>query len=396
MYLFSDKNAPPDDLGNFVVSFWRENEDEPRDVMRARVASALASGNILSLLQALPSSRLPSIIPIELRNNGLTASVRTSPPDSHYLQQLEPISKFVSKFVATASPPLMRPLHTLDSIRFVSAFESGSAGAYLVKPQNDAHPHVLKVLLETDFLLHTDEEISFTFTARLTAMYNEMRILMKIPPHPNIIQPPIALVTMLRAGEPVVCGFLAKFHPGGNIRDLLDAADPPSLERRVRWASQIAAAIHHLHRVAHTYHGDIKLDNVVLSANDDAVLIDFEQTRHAEACLAPEAHGEWDVIPDVPVERDVGTNAITVRYVQYNGPDRGDDWSAYGAWEGYPDAIEAIEVYALGDLLKTLFDSTSPPGTISKISDQCLNADPIARPRLETIAAELRALSEQS
>jgi hypothetical protein len=76
-------------------------------------------------------------------------------------------------------------------------------------------------------------------------------------------------------------------------------------------------AIHHLHRVACTYHGEIKLDNVVLSIDDDAVFIDFEQARHAEGCLAPEAHGSWDVVPDVPAAKSNidATATATIRYV---------------------------------------------------------------------------------
>lgn len=48
----------------------------------------------------------------------------------------------------------------------------------------------------------------------------------------------------------------------------------------------MVSAISHLHCVANTYHGDIKLDNIVLSTDDDAVFIDFEQAHHAEGCLA--------------------------------------------------------------------------------------------------------------
>jgi len=93
----------------------------------------------------------------------------------------------------------------------------------------------------------------------------------------------------------VVCGFFSPFHPGGTIAYALSPfspdSKPPSLARQIRWANQMVSAIHHLHRVAYTYYGDIKLDNVVLSIDDDAVFIDFEQARHAEGCLAPEARG---------------------------------------------------------------------------------------------------------
>ena len=154
----------------------------------------------------------------------------------------------------------------------------------------------------------------------------------------------------------------------------------------------MVSAIHHLHRVANTYHGDIKLDNVVLSTDDDAVFIDFEQGRHAEQCLAPEAHGSWDVISNIPAAgSSIGAPApATIRYVRYTGPDRGDTWSAYEAWAKYPEVMEAMEVYSLGDALQTLFEGTIPPSTIGSIVDRCLLEDPAARPRLDLIRTALK------
>jgi hypothetical protein len=97
----------------------------------------------------------------------------------------------------------------LEFIVFLSAFESG---AYLVKTKDDAPPAVLKLLLPTDFLLHSDEE-AFSFTARLAAMYREIHVLAAIPPHPNIINHPVALVTISHVQDQLVCGFLSSFHP---------------------------------------------------------------------------------------------------------------------------------------------------------------------------------------
>ncbi len=53
--------------------------------------------------------------------------------------------------------------------------------------------------------------------------------------------------------DQLVCGFLSPFHPGGTIASALEPpipTDTPSLERRIRWAVQMASAVHHLHRVA--------------------------------------------------------------------------------------------------------------------------------------------------
>jgi hypothetical protein len=396
--IVADKNAPPDNLGNYVVSFWQETEDKPRDEMRVRVREVL-EGPVLSVLQSSRAIALSSIVLVDVLAYGLTVSLRTSGIKQQtpcaYSQALE----LASKLIASAGPSHVPTICELNSILFISVFESGSAGAYLVETHHDMSPLVLKILSETDFLLHTDNKM-FSFTARLAAMYREMHVLMTIPPHPNIVGPPVALVTIPRADGPAVCGFLSPFHPGGTIacalgRSALDG-EPPSLARRIRWAAQMASAIHHLHRVAHTYHGDIKLDNVVLSAQDDAVCIDFEQARHAEGCLAPEAHGAWDIIRNVPAAGSSVNVLIpdpsTIHYVPYAGPERDDTWSAYEAWAMYPEALEALEVYSLGDALQMLFEGMSPPDAVESIVEWCMLEDPTARPRLGLILAELNEL----
>ena len=394
MVIIADKDAPPDYLGNYVVSFWKENEDEPRDQMRLRMQETL-QGPVLSVLRSSYVTALPSVVHVEICTNGTTISLRTSAINQPYAQSL--VS--ASKIIASANSSHVPALCELDSILFISAFESGSAGAYLVETNDLTSPVVLKILTDTDFLLHTDEELMFSFRARLAAMYREINILMVIPPHPNIIGTPVGLVTVPRADGPVVCGFLSPFHPGGTIACALNPSspdsEPPSLARRIRWANQMVSAIHHLHRVANTYHGDIKLDNVVLSTDDDAVFIDFEQARHAEGCLAPEAQGSWDVIPDFPTAKsNVDTpSPATIRYVRYTGPGRDDTWSAYEAWTKYPDVIEAMEVYSLGDALQTLFEGMVCPRKIESIVERCLLEDPTARSRLDLILTDLKHCS---
>ena len=126
--------------------------------------------------------------------------------------------------------------------------------------------------------------------------------------------------------------------------------------------------------MAHTYHGDIKLDNIVLSAYDDAVFIDFEQGCHAEGCLAPEAQGLWDVIPNIPATKADAPTSTTIHYVRYTGPERDNTWLAYEAWGKYPEAIETLEVYSLGGALQTLFEGVVPPSQIGSIIDRAVLA----------------------
>jgi len=97
-------------------------------------------------------------------------------------------------------------------------------------------------------------------------MYREIHVLATTPPHPNIINHRVALVTISHSW---FADAFRLFIQVERSHLLSNPADTPSLERRIRWAVQMASGIYHLHRVAHTY-GDIKLDNIVLSANDDA------------------------------------------------------------------------------------------------------------------------------
>jgi hypothetical protein len=55
----------------------------------------------------------------------------------------------------------------------------------------------------------------------------------------------------------------------------------------------------------------------------------------------------------------------------------------------YPEAIEAIEVYSLGDALQALFEGMVPTSKFGSIVEQCLLEDPAARPRLDFMLAEL-------
>ena len=329
------------------MSFWGEGEDGPRDEMRTRVEGIL-QGPVLEVLKSSQMASLSSVVLVDVRTDvptgSLLVSVVDQPNTSSYAQRLDAPSKFID----AASPSHIPAICELESIIFLSALESDSTGVYLVKTKNDAPPVVLKLLLPTDFLLHSDEE-AFSFTARLAAMYREILVLSTIPPHPNIIDCPVALVTISHLHGQLVCGFLSSFHPGGTIASAIEPvtpADTPSLERRIRWAAQMASAIFHLHLVAHTYHGDIKLDNIVLSANENAVFIDFEQVRHAKECLAPEACGAWDVVLTNSAARDfVGaTTTATISYVPYTGPEREETWSAYEAWAMYPEEIGRAHV----------------------------------------------------
>ena len=64
---------------------------------------------------------------------------------------------------------------------------------------------------------------------------------------------------------------------------------------KAKWCFQMASAIAHTHFAAHTFHMDIKPANIVVDANRDLILIDWEQSGAWQYSLAPEVDGFWDV-----------------------------------------------------------------------------------------------------
>ncbi|OJT07891.1 hypothetical protein TRAPUB_1214 [Trametes pubescens] len=212
---------------------------------------------------------------------------------------------------------------------------------------------------------------------------HEMQLLRSIPPHPHIIGPPIGYISREFEGATLIRGFVSRFLPGGNVRDVLEAG-PVALARRVKWAYQTTSALVHVHHAAHTYHGDVKLDNIMLDGNDDAILIDFEQGRANEEAAAPEVHAGGRV-----------TVSDEGRLLYHPPLDCGEEGQEllrhraypYDAWLHVPRAIEAAEVHALGVALSKLFEGGEVP---SDIVQKCKVGDPNERPALKTIEQYFR------
>ena len=217
------------------------------------------------------------------------------------------------------------------------------------------------------------------FVYNVNSIYHESRILSGIPPHPAIVGHPIGYLTRAHGDTEVVYGFLVEYFPGGCIGDIIENSDV-SLIRRSKWASQIVSAVWHLHHVSNTFHGDIKLDNIVLDAHDDAVLIDFEQFRANARHLAPEACGEWEVFVSQTGE---------LSYLRHQGK-RPDRWNAFRQWQDIPKALEIAEVHALGMALSTLYGEQAPP-SIQSILGSCLEPDPLKRISLQAVSHYFRS-----
>lgn len=115
-------------------------------------------------------------------------------------------------------------------------------------------------------------------------MYHELRVLLTMPPHPNIISTPTRLVTKtitLSKHKDKVVGFLVPFYSGGGLRDELPLLRLQGLLRikdQARWAKDICSGLLHIRNQASSYYPDLRLDQIVFPADDKRpILLDFEQ-----------------------------------------------------------------------------------------------------------------------
>ena len=127
--------------------------------------------------------------------------------------------------------------------------------------------------------------------------YHELKILLTMPPHPNVLAKPRYIVTKKgRFGSKIgVCGFLLEFHTGGTLQNALSSdpgGDSLRLRRSFSWAKQLVSASMHVHESVGFY-ANMKLINVVMSSDGNygrPVLIDFEQRSGWFSWSPPEVH----------------------------------------------------------------------------------------------------------
>ncbi|KAK0655570.1 hypothetical protein B0T16DRAFT_432809 [Cercophora newfieldiana] len=251
----------------------------------------------------------------------------------------------------------------------------------------------------------------------------EYNTLLHIPPHPNVLPPPPMLVTIQwpdRSAPSVFCGGLFPFYPGGNAASRIKDSNKKGLriplDLKAHWCANMAAAVFHAHRIAKTYHMDIKPGNFVADGSDNLILCDWEQHDAPATTLAPEADGTWDVTEDLPTLQAVRPQ---LRYIKHSGTPRrnvdedvlGDApwhiWNVFPIWSNeHPWALELAEVFSLGrsmwmllrqpesdfediehpDQLITDWDKSEDiPATWKQMVDRCMSRDPNKRPDLSEL-----------
>ncbi|KAL2023443.1 hypothetical protein VTK56DRAFT_2439 [Thermocarpiscus australiensis] len=126
-------------------------------------------------------------------------------------------------------------------------------------------------------------------------LYTELRNLLQMEPHPHVISRPQYLVTKYCrfGGKTGVVGFITPYHSGGSLRDelpLLRIHGRLTLDLQLKWATQLASALLHVRERGRIFYPDLRLDNVVLSAAGDIVMVDFEQRGVWCEFAAPEVN----------------------------------------------------------------------------------------------------------
>lgn len=127
-------------------------------------------------------------------------------------------------------------------------------------------------------------------------LYHELKLLLTIPPHPNIMPPPLYLLTKKCAfgGKNGICGFLLEYHSQGTLHDILVSSTfttTYNFSDQLSWSKAIISSLIHLTEKAGIYYPDLKPDNILLvpssSSHLEPLLLDFEQRGNGTNWAAP-------------------------------------------------------------------------------------------------------------
>ncbi|UKZ80864.1 hypothetical protein TrVFT333_008629 [Trichoderma virens FT-333] len=182
-------------------------------------------------------------------------------------------------------------------------------------------------------------------------LYHELRQLLSINAHPNIVARPVHLITKkcTFGSKTAVIGFTLEFHV--------------SLADKAKWSVQLASALVHLRETTGIFYPDLRLDNIVLSGSGDVVMVDFEQRGVWCEFAAPEVNA-IEYIRLLAIDDEISSH-VHASGLGGDGPGEDYVWPS----EGYnvpwacltPKEQEACEVYMLGRVLWCIFESNSAP-----------------------------------
>lgn len=125
------------------------------------------------------------------------------------------------------------------------------------------------------------QKVAFKFNTlekplRLQMAWDELQLLKRLPPHPNIV--PFDRVVL---AEPRVIGFTTKYIPGGTL-------DNPKIPFRFEWLQQLTQLVDFLNLELGIMHQDIAPRNLLIDPDTNNILLWFQL-----GCTRKEALVEW-------------------------------------------------------------------------------------------------------
>lgn len=238
------------------------------------------------------------------------------------------------------------------------------------------------------------------------SMNEELMVLCTMPPHPNIIPRPPILVTTPTSPERI-CGFLQPFRSKQTISVQIGLANKKRhripLLTKAKWCLGIAEGILHTHRVAKTFHMDMKPANVLIEDDDTVRIIDWQQQGMCRATHPPEATLGFNPKIQKIVDKtrlDTSGKPIVIFTPQPGTwPEEGLR-DAYVRWKAENSrGIEAAESFMTARTFWHVLEqreetidssiwskeSMDIPESWKEMVEACLVEDPARRPALETV-----------
>ncbi|KAK7700116.1 hypothetical protein SLS64_011134 [Diaporthe eres] len=239
------------------------------------------------------------------------------------------------------------------------------------------------------------------------SLKEELTVLCTMPPHPNIIpRPPILVLTPTSPER--ICGFLQPFRDKQTISEQIRLANKKGLRipplTKAKWCLGIAEGILHTHRVAKTFHMDMKPANVLIEDDDTVKIIDWQQQGMCRATHPPEATLGFNpkirkIVDKMRLDQH-GQPIVIFTPQSGTWPEKGLR-DAYVRWKVENSrGLEAAELFMTArtfwHVLEQREETVDPttwskesmdiPGTWRETVEACLIEDPAKRPALETVA----------
>ncbi|OLN86941.1 Serine/threonine-protein kinase Nek6 [Colletotrichum chlorophyti] len=338
----------------------------------------------------------------------MAVPVVTPPSRDEYIQQLTPYNTFVKTLENKGSPAEFQTVDISD-LKNVGSLP-GKTGAKIVTKRSSALPHSPRFVFKgMDFEQYKKDSKDFKEHQEKTLL-REVRTLYTLPPHPNIMPSPQALVVIRDQDEKDrICGFLQPDMEKGSVDEQVIRANKQGrrlpLQLKAKWCYQMASAVQHTHQAAKSYHMDLKPGNILVDDEDNLRLIDWEQSGVSMFTHPPEV-----TIDQEAEESSIGScnGKQRIIYTPHSGAPRKNqkwgfpDWNVFPEWKRTcPRAAELAEVFSLGRTMWMLLEQVEQSADVTvwttvanDVSEEwkemvmrCIERDPNDRPDLDEVVA---------